>query len=129
MSATLHSIKTLSIENITMLEVRFTNGGVITSFRVPIQSGLGEDLHETIFSLRHLAAQLEKIVAEFPQTPETEERPLDEWQPDYSNFPFANLSIQEIMVLVKESRPLGDDVFVKACMDHIKTRKPEKESP
>ena len=44
---------------------------------------------------------------------------------DYSNFPFDDFTTAEIFALAKESRDIGDEEFVKACMEAIRKRPKE----
>jgi len=46
---------------------------------------------------------------------------------DYSEFPFDLFTITEIFALARESKEIGDDEFVKACMEEIKNRPPEED--
>ena len=42
---------------------------------------------------------------------------------DYSNFPFGDFTVAEIFALARESRDIGDEEFVKACMEAIRLNK------
>lgn len=42
---------------------------------------------------------------------------------DYSNFPFGDFTVAEVFALARESKEIGDDEFVKACMEAIRLNK------
>ena len=42
---------------------------------------------------------------------------------DYSNFPFGDFTVADVFALARESKEIGDDEFVKACMDAIRLNK------
>lgn len=42
---------------------------------------------------------------------------------DYSNFPFGDFTVAEVFALARESKEIGDDEFVKACMGAIRLNK------
>lgn len=50
---------------------------------------------------------------------------------DYSNFPFGDFTVAEVFALARESKDIGDDEFVKACMEAIRLNKcrPTKDAP
>lgn len=45
---------------------------------------------------------------------------------DYSQFPFQDFTIEEIAQMAAESARLGDDEFVKACVEELKRRRVEE---
>ncbi|MFA6213457.1 MAG: hypothetical protein WC714_28730 [Candidatus Obscuribacterales bacterium] len=47
---------------------------------------------------------------------------------DYSLFPWDTLTRDEIAKLMIHSRQIGDDDFVKACVEQLK-RRPTKDAP
>ena len=42
---------------------------------------------------------------------------------DYKNFPFQDFTVAEVFALARESKEIGDDEFVKACMEAIRLDK------
>lgn len=50
---------------------------------------------------------------------------------DYSNFPFGDFTVAEVFALARESKDIGDDEFVKACMEAIRLKKcrPTQDAP
>lgn len=45
---------------------------------------------------------------------------------DYSKFPFTDLSLPELFILARDSKNIGDNDFLKACMDEITKRANQK---
>ena len=48
-----------------------------------------------------------------------------DFTPDYSQFPFDDLSDAEITQLMMDSFRVGDTIFASACREEIKHRKPD----
>ena len=48
---------------------------------------------------------------------------------DYSNFPFGDFTVAEIFALARESKDIGDEEFVKACMEAIRLNKCRSDEP
>ena len=42
---------------------------------------------------------------------------------DYSDFPFGDFTVAEVFALARESKDIGDEEFMKACMEAIRLNK------